>query len=152
MTVDYTQPQQYTPPQPGQPAQQKSSGCLKVFLIGCSVLIVLGVALIAVVVFIVFGAIKKSDVYVQALNRVRNDQNVQSALGTPIDAGFWVSGSVHIDAERGGTADIKFPISGPKGKAEVHAIAARTARTWEFTTLDVMPDHGPPINVMTPSP
>ena len=41
MTVDYTQPQQYTPPQPGQPAPQKSSGCLKVFLMGCGVLVFL---------------------------------------------------------------------------------------------------------------
>src|SRR5437899_4022909 len=105
MTVDYTQPQQYTPPQPGQPAQKKSSGCLKVFLIGCGVLIFLGVAFCAVLVFIVFAAIKKSDVYEQALNRVRNDQRVVAALGEPVAPGFWVSGSVHVDATKGGTAD-----------------------------------------------
>src|SRR5689334_5929664 len=150
MTTDYTQPQQYTPPQPGQPVQQKSSGCLKIFLIGCSVIIVLGIAAIVAVVFFVFGAIKKSDVYVQALNRVRNDSRVQAALGTPINAGFWVSGTAHVDTEHGGTADITFPVSGPNAKARVHAVAARTAQTWEFTTLDVTPDHGPPINVLTP--
>jgi len=150
MTVDYTQPQQYTPPQPGQPAQQKSSGCLKIFLIGCSVIIILGLAGLAAIVFFVFGAIKKSDVYVQALNRVRNDARVQAALGTPIEEGFWVSGSVHLDTEHGGTANISFPVSGPKAKARVRAVAATSAQTWEFTTLEVTPDHGPPINVLSP--
>jgi hypothetical protein len=151
MTVDYTQPQQYTPPPaPGQPAQQKSSGCLKVFLIGCGVLLFLFVAFCAVLVFIVFAAIKKSDAYEQALNRVRNDQRVQAALGEPIEPGFWVSGSVSADVQKGGTADFTFPVSGPKTKAKVHAIAATRGQTWEFTTLDVTPANGPPINVLTP--
>jgi hypothetical protein len=149
MTVDYTQPQQYTPP-PAQPAPQKSSGCLKVFLIGCGVLLFLFVAFCAVLVFIVFAAVKKSDVYEQALNRVRNDQRVQAALGEPIEPGFWVSGSVHVDAQKGGTADFTFPVSGPKGKAKVHAIAATQGQAWEFTTLEVTPANGPPINVLMP--
>jgi hypothetical protein len=149
MTVDYTQPQQYTPPQPQPPAQQKSSGCLKVFLIGCSVLIVLGIAFVAVIVFVVFAAIKKSDVYTQSLEKARSDQRVVAALGEPIDTGFWVSGSVSINSGKG-TADIKYPISGPKGKATVHAVAATSGQAWEYTTLDVTPSNGPPINVLTP--
>ena len=149
MTVDYTQPQQYTPPQPGQPAQQKSSGCLKVFFIGCAVLIALFVAFCAVLVFVVFAAIKKSTVYEQALNRVRNDSRVVATLGQPIEPGFWVSGNVHVDSSKG-TADFVFPVSGPKSKARVHAVAATQMQSWEFTTLDVTPEHGPPINVLTP--
>jgi hypothetical protein len=148
MTVDYTQPQQYTPPQPGQPVQQKSSGCLKIFLIGCSVIIVLGLAFVAALTFFVFGAIKKSPVYVQALNRVRNDARVQAALGTPIKDGFWVTG--HIETGNGGNATISFPISGPNAKASVRAVASLSGQTWEFTTLEVKPDHGPPIDVLTP--
>jgi hypothetical protein len=149
MTTDYTQPQQYTPPQPGQPAQKKSSGCLKVFLIGCSVLIVLGVAFCAVLVFIVFAAIKKSDVYSDALHRVRADQRVVTALGDPIEPGFWVAGKMNLNNGKG-NADFTFPVSGPKGKAAVHAIATTEGHGWEFTTLDVTPAHGPPINVLTP--
>ena len=149
MTTDYTQPQQYTPPQPGQPAQKKSSGCLKIFLIGCSVLIVLGVALCAVLVFFFFGAIKKSDVYKEALNKVQNDQRVVAALGTPIESGFWVKGSMSVDNGKG-MADFEFPVSGTKDKATVHAVAAFDGRAWEFSTLDVTPAHGPPINVLTP--
>ena len=149
MTVDYTQPQQYTPPQPQPPAQQKSSGCLKVFLIGCSVLIVLGLAFVAVLVFVVFAAIKKSDVYTQSLAKVRGDQRVVAALGEPIEAGFVVTGSVGTNNGKG-TADIKYSVSGPKGKATVHAVAATAGQGWEYTTLDVTPSTGPPINVLTP--
>ena len=148
MTVDYTQPQQYTPP-PQQPAQQKSSGCLKVLLIGCGVLIVLGVALIAVLFFIVFAAIKKSDAYTEALDRVRHDQRVVAALGEPVQPGFWVSGNLDFKNSKG-TADFTFPVSGPKGGAKVHAVASTEGHGWQYTTLDVTPDNGPPINVLSP--
>src|SRR5262245_23142915 len=141
MTVDYTQP--------GQPAQKKSSGCLKVFLIGCSVLVVLGVALIAVIVIFVFGAIKKTDAYKQALSKVHGDQRVAAVLGDPIEPGFWVSGSMNLNNGKG-NADFKFPVSGPKAKATVHAVASTEGNGWEFTTLEVTPDNGsPPINVLT---
>jgi hypothetical protein len=149
MTTDYTQPQQYTPPQPAQPAQKKNSGCLKFFLIGCSVLVVLGVALCAVLVFFVFGAIKKSDVYKEALQKVQNDPRVVAALGTPIEDTFWVAGRLSVDNGKG-TADFTFAVKGSKDKAAVHAIAAYDGRTWEFSTLDVTPGHAPPINVLTP--
>ena len=149
MTTDYTQPQQYTPPQPGQPAQKKSSGCLKIFLIGCSVLIVLGIAFIAVLVFIVFGAIKKSDAYKQALTRVKSDQRVIAVLGEPINDGFWVSGNMNFNNGKG-NCDFKFPVSGPKGKATVHAVATTEGHGWQYETLDVTPANGPPINVLSP--
>src|SRR5437764_12200217 len=147
MTTDYTQ--QYTPPHPGQPAQKKSSGCLKIFLIGCSVLIVLGVALVAVLVFIVFGAIKKTDAYKVALAKVKSDPRVIAALGEPVDAGFWVSGKMNINNGKG-NADFTFPVSGPKGKATVHAVATTEGQGWQYETLDVTPSNGPPINVLSP--
>jgi hypothetical protein len=150
MTTDYTQPQQHTPPQPGQPAAKKSSGCLKIFLIGCSVLIVLGIAFIAVLVFIVFGAIKKTDAYKQALAKVQSDQRVIAVLGEPIESGFWVSGKMNVDNGKG-NCDFTFPVSGPKGKAMVHAAASTEGNGWDYSTLQVTPNNGsPPINVLSP--
>lgn len=148
MTTDYTQPQQYTPPAT-QPPAKKSSGCLKVFLIGCGVLVVLGAACIAALVFIVFAAIKKSDIYTDALNKARADQRVVEALGEPITPGFWVAGSMNVDNNRG-NADFTFPISGPKGSAKVHAVATTEGQKWEYTELVVTPSSGPPINVLAP--
>lgn len=150
MTVDYTQPppQQYTPPQPQQPVQ-KSSGCLKIFLIGCGVLIFLGAAFLAVLVFVVVGAIKRSDAYTEALSRVRADQRVVAVLGEPIGPGFWVIGSMNLNNGKG-NAGFTFPVSGPKGKAKVHVVATTEGEKWEYSTLDVTPDVGAPINVLHP--
>src|SRR4051794_32253817 len=123
MTTDYTQPQQFTPPPPtGQPPAKKG-GCLKVFLIGCSVLIVLGAAACVAIVLFVFGVIKRTPVYKDALSRVSADQRVISVLGEPIKPGFWVTGNVDVKNERG-TADFTFPVSGPKASAKVHAVAS----------------------------
>jgi Cytochrome oxidase complex assembly protein 1 len=151
MTVDYTQPQQYTPPppQPGQPVPPKKSGCLKAFLIGCSVLIVLGIGAICALVIFVFGVIKKSDVYREALDKVRADQRVVAALGEPINPGFWVSGNLDVKNQKG-TADFTFPITGPKGSAKVHAVAATDGNDWEYSELVVTPDTGPAIDVLQP--
>jgi hypothetical protein len=139
---------QYIPPQPqGQQTPPKSSGCLKWALIGCSVLFVLGVAFVAVLVLVVFGAIKSTDAYKNARDRAIHDPRVVAALGSPIETGWWVTGSANVDAN-GGHADIKFPISGPKNKATVYAVATRETDKWVYTKLEVDPDGGPPIDLL----
>jgi len=139
---------QYIPPQPqGQQPPPQKSGCLKWLLIGCSVLLVLGIAAVAVLVFVVFGAIRSTDAYKGARDRAVNDPRVIAALGSPIETGWWVKGSVNVDND-GGHANITFPISGPKGKATVEAIATRDAEKWVYTKLKVYPDGGPPIDLL----
>jgi len=58
-----------------------------------------------------------------------------------------VKGSVNVDND-GGHANITFPISGPKGKATVEAVATRDAEKWVYTMLKVSPDGGPPIDLL----
>src|SRR5258708_39056225 len=100
----------YSPaPTPTAPAPAKSSGCLKWGLIGCGAVVVLLVAFAAVIVLVVFGAIKRSDVYQEALRRVQNDPAVTAALGTPIEAGLYVTGNVSLNGT-GGHANFDFPI------------------------------------------
>ncbi|HEY6136506.1 MAG TPA: cytochrome c oxidase assembly factor Coa1 family protein [Thermoanaerobaculia bacterium] len=135
-----------TPP-PAPP--QKSSGCLKWFLVGCGVLIALFAAFCAVLVFVVFGAIKRSEVYKGALHRAQSDPRVIAALGEPIEAGFLVTGNVKVDTD-GGNASINFPISGPKGKAKVHAVATLEGGQWKYETLTVTPENGAMIDLNSP--
>jgi hypothetical protein len=153
VTVDYTQPPAAPPPPPpppGQPAApQKSSGCWKWGCGGCVVVILVGCAALAVCVFVIFSFIKGSDVYRGAREKVVNDPRVVSALGTPIKHGYWVSGKVNVSGQ-GGEADFKFPLSGPKDSATVHAVATRDQNGWTYTDLTVMPSHGPPIEVLKP--
>ena len=148
-----TMPTAPPPPPPVVPAAtpppQKSSGCLKWGLIGCGVVIVLFAAFCAVIVFFVFGALKRSDVYKGALQRAQNDPRVIAALGTPIEPGWIVSGNVHFDTN-GGNAELNFPISGPKGKAKVHAIATYESSKWNYETLTVKVEGGELIDLNTP--
>jgi len=139
---------QYIPPQAaGQQPPPQKSGCLKWLAIGCSVIFVIGIACVAVLVFVVFGAIKATDAYKNAVDRAISDPRVIAALGSPVEPGWWVKGSVNVDND-GGHANISFPISGPKGKAMVEAVATRNVDKWVYTKLQVHPDGGPPIDLL----
>ena len=153
-TTPYAPPPPPTPPPAGQyaappPAPQKSSGCLKWGLIGCGVVAVLFVVGCVVLAFIAFGAMKHSHVYRDALAQAQSDPRVVAALGSPIEGGWWVKGNVHLDSG-GGTADMTFPLSGPKGKAMEHAVATYDGSRWSYERLMVTPDGGTPIDLTKP--
>ena len=150
MTVDYTKPPVSTaPPPPPQPQPQKSSGCWKWGCGGCALVSVLGVAAIVVLAFIIFSFIKSSDAYRGAREKVVNDPRVIAALGSPVTDGYWVSGTVNV-RDHSGEADFQFPISGPKGRAHVHAVGTRDRNGWTYSELTVTPSNGPPIEVLRP--
>ena len=148
MTVE---PDRFHPmtPAPPPPPQKQSSGCGKLALIGCAIVLLLGGVAVVAVVFGVFGVIKKSDVYSEARNRAVADPRVIAVLGEPIKTGWLVGGSLQIK-NRAGTADLAFQISGPKGKARVDAVATRDAERWTFTTLTVKPSGGATIDILRP--
>lgn len=149
MTTTYTPPPAPAPAGPVAPGTQppRSSGCLKYALIGCGIIVILIGIFVAVVVAFVFGAIKRTDVYKGALHRVQQDQRVVAVLGSPVEPGFIVTGSVNVNNERG-TANFNFPVSGPKGKADVHATATLDENGWHYTNLQVLPNNGANIDVL----
>ena len=63
-------------------------------LLGCA-------GFVAVVVLGVFGLLKSSTPYTQALALVRSNERVQRAIGEPITPGWLVSGSVQISGSKG---------------------------------------------------
>jgi hypothetical protein len=150
-TGSFTQPQgSYTlPPGAPPPPQKSGSGCWKALAIGCSVVIVLGAAAVISLFIFVFSVIKRTDVYREAYHRASSDPRVIAALGTPIDKGWWVFGSVHIDNDSG-NANFDFPISGPKAKAREHVAASFNGNSWTYSELVVKPDNGGDIDVLKP--
>src|ERR1700682_6229442 len=106
--------------------------------VGCLVPIVLGSGLVLLVVSLVFGALKSSDAYTQALSKAKANDEVRALLGEPIQAGFWVSGNFQVNGPSG-HADFSIPLSGPKGSATLYATAIKSAGRWEFTVLEVAP-------------
>jgi hypothetical protein len=108
------------------------AGCLASFL-ACVAL----VALIVLGVFgTVFGAIKSSDVYQQAIQELEANPEAVQALGTPVKAGLWVGGSIQVSGPTG-SADLSIPVSGPNGSGTLYVVARKSAGAWEFTTLQL---------------
>jgi hypothetical protein len=101
--------------------------------------LVLGGAFLAFLVLVIFGALKQSDVYKMAVARAKADQRVVAALGTPISEGMFLSGSTSTSGSTG-EADLTIPISGPKGKANLYAVATKSAGDWTFSKLVVKVD------------
>ena len=125
----------YVPPPQGQPPAQKS-GCGKIACIGCSILAILGIIGCIVLGVVVVGAMKSTDAYKEARDRAIHDPRVIELLGSPVEPSMFAWGSVHVDND-GGKASIFFPISGPKGKAIVHAEATRGVNGWTYSELTV---------------
>ena len=143
MTVDYTRPQ---PP----PTQQRgwwSRNWKWVVPAGCLSIIVFVLAFIGIIVAAVFGAIRSTDAYKDALRTAQQDPRVIAALGSPIKSGLWVTGNVHVDGGTG-DADFSFPVSGPKGKGTVYAEATKSAGEWKYSVLKVKVDGGPMIDLL----
>jgi hypothetical protein len=103
---------------------------------GCLTLIALAVAFVAMIVVVVFGAMKSSDAYKIAVTRAKNDERVVRAIGKPISEGMFMSGNTNVSGGSG-QADLTIPISGPKGKAKIYAVATKSAGEWVYSKLVV---------------
>ncbi|WP_216909296.1 cytochrome c oxidase assembly factor Coa1 family protein [Synechococcus sp. CCY 0621] len=106
---------------------------------------------IALIVGLVFGLIKSSTPYQQALAKAQKDPVVISRLGTPINGGLLVSGSVNLSGGTG-QANLAIPLQGSRGSGTLYVEARQSAGTWTYSTLTVQPDgSGEPISLLRPS-
>jgi hypothetical protein len=88
------------------------------------------------VMWLAMTMIKSSEVYQEAIGRAVADPYVQTALGTPIEEGFLVTGNVKV-SDSSGQASLSIPISGPNGKARIYAEASKSRGRWMFSRLTV---------------
>jgi len=93
-------------------------------------------AFVAGIFAFVFGMMKSTTAYREAVARASANPAVISALGTPITAGFFTSGSIKTDGASG-AASIAIPISGPAGAATIYVEATESAGQWTFSKLVV---------------
>ncbi len=109
------------------------------------------VGFIALIISLVFGLIKSSTPYRQALARAQKDPVVISQLGTPISGGFLVSGSVNLSGGTG-QANLAIPLQGSRGSGTLYVEASQSAGTWTYSTLTLQPNGvGAPISLLRPS-
>jgi len=83
---------------------------------------------------VVFGAIRNSGAFTEAMERARNHPEVRQALGQPIEAGYFVSGQISTGGGSG-DADLSIPLSGPDGSGTLTVEASHTGGPWQFQTL-----------------
>lgn len=104
--------------------------------VGCLSTLLLFAGGIALLLSFVFGMMKSSDVYAQALTRAKANPAVIEALGTPIKDGYFTSGSIE-ETGPSGSAELSIPISGPKGSATIYLEARKSTGQWNFGKLQV---------------
>ncbi len=104
--------------------------------VGCLGILTVFAAFVGSIALIVFGAMKSTDVYKSALARVEGHASVIEALGSPIKAGFLVSGNTNINGASG-EANLSIPISGPKGKGKIYVAATKSLGQWNYSGLVV---------------
>ncbi len=128
---------QSPPPLPGQrqtPPATWWQRNWKWFVPVCIGSVVLFVGFIMLIFVAVFGMMKSSDAYKDALAMVRENQYVQEALGSPIEAGLLVMGNINVNGSSG-HADLAIPVSGPYGEGTIYVVASKSAGRWTLLNL-----------------
>ncbi|MFN7942813.1 MAG: cytochrome c oxidase assembly factor Coa1 family protein [Thermoanaerobaculia bacterium] len=116
--------------------EDKGKPWVKWVVLGCSGLLLLVVLGIAACFSLVVGAVKQSGAYQEALEKARATPAVIDALGSPIEPGYFVSGSVSVEGGSG-EAKLSIPLSGTKGKGTLYAEATKRADRWQFSLLEL---------------
>ena len=78
----------------------------------------------AVMFYFVFGAMKKSDFFVEAVKRAENSSEIKAAFGTPTDKGRIIQGSLNY-VNGSGSANFNIPFKGPRGEAALLAVGEK---------------------------
>ena len=149
MTIDYTRPPQSTP-EAGQPRRSWWSRNWKwVVPVGCLTPLLLIGGCVAAIVMLVFGMIRSSDPYTDAVARAKSDPRVIQHLGEPIETGWWITGNVKIENDSG-TADFALPLRGSRKNGILRVEASKDRGEWVYSLLTVSVDDGPVIDLTPP--
>ncbi|MCI5165641.1 MAG: hypothetical protein D3903_05980 [Candidatus Electrothrix sp. GM3_4] len=80
------------------------------------------------------GMIKSSEAFKISLATVQNNQEVIEAIGSPIESGFFVSGSFSTSGSSG-EAELNYKIIGPNGEGITYVAAEKKIGEWNIFEL-----------------
>ncbi len=132
-----------------QPQQRKiGCGCIAAIVAAVSLVVLLlcGGFVVGILTF-VFGMIKSSQPYSEAITKARASPVVVEALGEPVETGFFVSGNIEITGSSG-HADLAIPISGPNGSGTIYVVAEKSGGEWTYRTLAVAINDADRVNLL----
>jgi len=84
--------------------------------------------------FAVEGEIRSSDAYKLTLNTAKASPCVARALGSPVEPGWMMEGSV-TESSVEGSAALSIPVRGPKGKGNLDVQAKKLNGEWRIDSL-----------------
>jgi len=87
----------------------------------------------------VFAAIRSSDAAKESLLRAQSNSLLTQQLGTPIEEGWLVGGSINVSGASG-DADLAVPISGPKASGRIYVTAHKSAGVWSYSLMEAAID------------
>jgi hypothetical protein len=126
---------------PAQPRSWWSRNWKWVVPLGALSVVALCGGFFAAIFSIVFGMIKSSPPYEESLAMIQAHPEIREVIGTPIEPGFLVTGSIEVNPSSG-FADIAYTVSGPRGSADVSVVAEKSGAQWTFESIDVEIDTG----------
>lgn len=129
------------------PQQPKKTNPWPWIALGCGVLFFGFLAFLGFIFTVVVGSMRSSEPYRESMERARRDDRVIAALGTPIEPGIFISGSINTQ-NNNGDADLSIPIHGPKGKARIHVVGTKESGRWSYSRMTVTPEQGEPIDLL----
>ena len=103
---------------------------------GCFPLIIIFVVFIGSVFYGVNSIIENAKPYEYALEKINQDEEITSQLGTPIEKDGMVQGSMNY-TNGDGRADIRIPVSGPNGSGLLFVKASSEDDTWTYHEIRV---------------
>lgn len=88
-----------------------------------------------ILVSVIMGSFRNSDVYKEAMAKASASPQVRDRMGEPIQAAWFISGQLNVSGSTG-QANLSIPITGPSGKGVIRAVASKNG-VWRFTCLRV---------------
>ena len=103
---------------------------------GCLTMLVLLVVFVGSIFYGVTTMFEGSDPYKYAFEKINEDEQLVELLGSPIVKDGMVQGSLNYN-NGDGKADMKIPISGPKGSGTLYINATSGGDEWTYHEIRV---------------
>ncbi|KFN51314.1 cytochrome c oxidase assembly factor Coa1 family protein [Arenimonas composti] len=116
---------------------------------GCLLLVLLAIGSCAALFGGILGVMKSSGAYGQGVERAQQHPAAIAALGAPITAGWMLQGQFN-DSGDSGNANYTLPLTGPKGAGTLHVRAVKLEGVWYFRRLELRPEGGDRIELLSP--
>lgn len=102
--------------------------------LGCVGVLAVVLASLGLLVGIIFGAIRQSDIAQLAIQRAQQSEELEERLGAPIEPRWWLSGNIEMDGA-GGTASLAIPLKGSRARGTLYVEGTKSTGRWSFDQL-----------------